>query len=102
LKYCALTPMVTILTMERKTFVMSAMLQLSFCVNCWIHTGRTQFATLIMNERLDVAQLEEGRGISNNVVLNCDLCASCAVYYPDQQMYNTHTNTHTHTHIYIT
>jgi hypothetical protein len=74
LKYCALTPMVRILTMERKTFVMSAMLQLSFCVNCWIHTRRIQFATAIMNEQLDVAQLKEGRGVSNNIVLNCDVC----------------------------
>jgi len=35
--------MFRILTMERKTFVMSAMLQL-FCVNCWIHTRRIQLS----------------------------------------------------------
>jgi hypothetical protein len=74
LKYCALAPTVRIITMERKTFVMSAMLQLSFCVNCWIHTGRIQFATVIMNEQLDVAQLKEGRGTSKNIVLNCNVC----------------------------
>jgi hypothetical protein len=59
--------------MERKTFVMSAMMQLSFCVNCWIRTGRIQFATVIMNEQLDVAQLKEGHGVSNNIVLNFDI-----------------------------
>lgn len=66
MKYCALTRMVRILTMERKTFVMSAMLLYS--INCWIHVGRIQFATVIMNEQLRVEYLKGGRRLPNNIL----------------------------------
>jgi ribosomal protein L16/L10AE len=81
LKYCALTPMVRILKMGRNTFVMSAMLQLSFCVNCWVRKRQIEFVTVIMNEQLDVAMLNEGRAISNNIVLYCDVCTVYLVLF---------------------
>jgi hypothetical protein len=46
---------------------MSAMLP--YCINCWIHVGKIQFATVIMNEQLDVEQLKENRGLSNDIIL---------------------------------